>query len=418
MKRTPIIFLLLCLLGTSPLAADELILLDGRTFTGSVSVEGDTVVVSVEYGSMRFAKSEVARIVFNDTPEVAFARRLEAIRQDSPRELYALAVWAREKGLAEKSAELCSKVLELDPNHEQAHRQLGHVRVDTGWVDFAKGLELARSRLAAGSAETLLKGLLPELIEAAEGPDVRTVRDLLGRAYLRLGRYEDARKTFAALAKDTRSTDAFLYAVLAELLGEHEDGMYVLQETYPPTAKLLGSEAPASLPPGPAPLSHPLAVKAALRDRARELIQEGRKVLDAATELEASDPDLARSRYAAAGRVFDKADVLTDGIARSYRIEMARRQIASLRRDVKVEAEKFDDEANQLGERKLSASDYRTKVRRLIYLADKVRTDLKEIMKIAKPYSRELILEVKFAERDLAIMDKMRQNLTEELDER
>ena len=56
--------LLTCLVGllAGPAWADRLVLVDGRSFTGTVMIEEETVLVVLPYGSLRFPKDKVARI--------------------------------------------------------------------------------------------------------------------------------------------------------------------------------------------------------------------------------------------------------------------------------------------------------------------------------------------------------------------
>lgn len=417
MIRAAASFCLIALLAASAWG-DRLILVDGRRFTGEVTVEEDSVLIVMAMGSMRFPKDQVAKILLKDTPRVELNKRLETVDRSDARQLFEVAEWAADNDLSAEADKLHREVLALQPEHAGAHRALGQVKIDGHWRELPRAMELARSKLAAGQYRALLDFVLPDLELAARHRDrkeIPRIRLLAAEAKLRSGDFAEAATAFSELGKNARSPRQLRYAAIAEILVAHPDGMYVLTEPYPPAASLLGAGTP-SLPRGPASLRDPLAMRAALLARAKAHIQAGRKEMRAAAALETRDPDAARAKYAAAERTFDKADALVPLISRSYRVEIARRRIRSLRDRCTAGARKFDKEMKALGRRTLSAAAFRTKVLRLIYLLDKVRADLKEVTKIAEPYSRELVLEVEWAQSDLKTMDRMRSVLTKELD--
>jgi hypothetical protein len=400
--------------------ADLVVLNDGRTFSGVVTIDGDTVVVTMAYASLRFPKEQVARIVPHETPEGNLAKRLAGVDANDPDALYELAEWAADNALPRRARALYARVLRLDADHAGAHRALGHVALDGRWLAFDEAVELARSRLAAGRHRMLRTGLLPTLEDAARRTNkakLPAVRRLIAHAQLRSGDFAQAAATFKALADQAPAAAGLRYATIAGILADHPDGMYVLAEPYPAAATLLDKDPPA-LTPGPASLADPLVLQAALLDRAKAHVAAGREIMDEAQTLEATDPASARARYLAAGRALDKADALVEGISRSHRVQIARRQIRSLWKDVRADGERLQEEVNALGVQRMSPTAYRRKVQRMLYLANRVRSDLQDILKVAEPYPRELIVMAKTAERRLETMDRMRQRLAGELDDK
>ena len=103
-------------------------------------------------------------------------------------------------------------------------------------------------------------------------------------------------------------------------------------------------------------------------------------------------------------------------MARSYRVEIARRRIAALRRRSDENAKRFDELLESLGRQKLSPAAYRNTVVRLIHYLDNVADDLDAVLAVAKPFSRELVFEVKWAELDRNRIEEMRRVLKKELD--
>lgn len=406
-----------CLVGMMPalVAADVVVMDDGRTFTGIVTLQDQIVIIQMPYGSVSLPRSKVLRIELKQTPQQELAAKLEAIDEGDAKSLAALAVWAGEHGLVRESSQLCERVLNLDSDNAQARRGLGFLRIDGKWQPFDKALEMARSRLAAGQYETLLKSILPALEEmAASQKKLPEVRDLLGHTQLRAGKFAAAAKVFADLATKAGGPKAFRYRVIAEILEENTDGMYVLTEPYPASAGLLDSKVLVKA--GPASLSRPEVLAAALRDRAREQIAVGRKLMEEGKKLDASNPDLAKSKYLQALHVFDVADSLVGNITGSWRVEIARCRITAIRKHTDTGARKFDGALEDLGKKELSRKEYREAVTKLIYHINNVSSGLKEIRALAEPHPRELVLEAKWAQEDLKKLDAMREVLAAELD--
>ncbi len=395
-------------------AGDKLVLLDGRTFTGTVTVEGQSVRIDMPYGTLRFAREEVLLIDFKDTPETKLAKKLAKTHLDDPDALFKLAEWATANSLDRQADTLYELILKLETDHQGARRRMGFVRIDGTWLEFDVALELARSKLAAGQYRPLLKDVLPALDAAAGTAERRRkVRELIGISQLRSKDFAAAEKTFTELSA-IDSDDAPRYATIAEILKSSKDGMYVLTEPYPPQGRLVASSG-ERLEAGPVSLAKPQVLQAALREKAKKEIDAGRKLLSEALKSEATDPEAAKGRYFQASQAFDRAESLVANIARSWRIEICRRRIAVARKDIDLGAQKFVREQETLGHRNLSAADYRGKLLRLMHRLNSVRGDLQNILTIAKPYPRELVLEVGWAQADLKQIAKMRQTLMEEL---
>jgi len=397
-------------------SADKVILTDGRTFTGTVDVEGDTVLITVPYGTLRFPKTQVERIELRDTPEQEFRKKLGEAALDDPNGLFYLAQWAQENSLDRQAGDLYALILKLDADHTQTRRALGFVRIHETWLTFPKALQQARGKLEAGSYTALLEDVLPVLRDAAVTKAHRMdVAKLLGYTQLRSRLFPAAMETFADLADKADPPESVRFGAIQKVLKDNRDGMYILRETYPQGTRLLGGAA-AAIRPGPASLANPRVLDAALKDLAKNDIAAGRELMKDARKLEPSDPDAAWKKYAQAEQVFDRADALVATITRSYRIEIARRKIASLRKDADTDARKFDEAMGALGLKDVSPQAYRTMVLRLIHHLDSTRDNLTRIRGIAEPYAQELVLEIKWAELDLKRIEGLRRILISELD--
>ncbi len=410
---------ILCVLAVAaPLAlGDRLTLVDGRSFSGIVTVKDDTVEIELTYGTLQFSADEVLDIEYKETLESQFRRMMRRTPEDDPNALCALGEWASENGLTHQARELFQSVLKLDPNHSSAHRGLGHVQIDKKWRKFDEAVELGRSKLEAGKYEDLLDNILPEMETAAGGGKrLVAVWTLKAHAQLRSRQFAEAYETFQQLTDKAKGPAKLRCAAIAEILSDNGDGMYVLSEPHPPAVGLLG-HAGRSYPPGPASLADPIVLQAALRDSAKEEVEIGRVLMDEAAQLEPADPDVAKARYAQAVKAFDHADALVPDISRSYRVEIVRRKVAAARKDIEGDSGSFDREMEDLGRAGMSPQEYRDRIVRMIHSLDNVRRGLQEVLELAAPYPRELVLEVKWAELDLKRIEEMRKTLTAELNE-
>lgn len=405
-------------------AADKLVLTDGRVFTGIVSVESDTVQITVPYGTLRFVKTMVERIEIMDTPEQEFRKKLANTALDDPNAVYDLAQWAGGNTLARQAADLYALILKLDANHAGTHKALGHIRIGKSWLGFDAAFQQARGKLEAGSYSILLEDILPALRAAATTrQQALEIMALLGDTQLRSRLFGPAEATFGDLSESARKAEppatdlATRSAMIAEILHANADGMFVLREAYPPTAPLLGGTV-AHVMAGPASLANPLVLEAALRDEAKKEIEVGKKLLDEAQKLSATDPDAAGMKYALADQHFRKADAMVPNIARGHRVDITRRKIAAIRKDADADARDFDDQMAKLGVKDMAPLAYNTMILRMIHHLDRTREDLKSIMKLAQAYPKELVLELKWAELDLTKIENMRKILVTELDGR
>lgn len=415
-----------CLIAilASTAAADKLVLTDGRVFVGTVSVESDTVQIAVAYGTLRFDKTMVERIELMDTPEQEFRKKLAETDLNDPNALFTLAQWAGQKRLSRQATDLHKLILKLEPGHAGAHKGLGHIKIGNKWQPFDAAFDQARGMLEAGSYELLLAEILPALKEVAPTrAKSMEVTELVGYAQLHSRQFMRAEATFSELAESAGKSEppaadlACRAMTIAEILHANSDGMYVLKEAYPPAAALLGSSQ-KQVDPGPASLARPLVLEAALRDAAKKQIEAGRELLEEAQKLSVTEPDVGAMKYALAEKAFGRADAMIPNIARAHRVDIARRKIASLRKDADADAKDFDDQMAKLGVKDMPATTYNTMILRMIHHLDSTRDDLKRIVELAEAYPKDLVLELKWAQIDLTRIENMRKILITELDGR
>jgi hypothetical protein len=158
-----------------------------------------------------------------------------------------------------------------------------------------------------------------------------------------------------------------------------------------------------------------LVLKAALHAAARDVVDAGGELMDAARQLETKQPAKAHVKYKQAAHTFAQANALVPGIARSHRIEAVRRRIALVRNEVDADAAKLDAHIRTLAQRDLSPEQWREKLLAMIRRVDRICPPLEQVLALAEPYPRELFLEIQWAEADLKKMQAARDLLVEEL---
>lgn len=129
----PLAFLLALLVPALPASADELVLKNGAILSGVVTEQGENVILQLDIGSMTIAKSQVREIRRSEDPLKEFeGKREKAVTAEDHHQL---GLWARQKGLVTRANDMFRKALSLGPDHEEAHRALGHEKVDGAWMD-------------------------------------------------------------------------------------------------------------------------------------------------------------------------------------------------------------------------------------------------------------------------------------------
>jgi hypothetical protein len=119
--------------------ADVLVLQNGGRIEGTLlsakqSPRDKYVIETASGGKLTFDKSQVKEVIGQSQSEEEY----EKVRRDYPDTVdgqMALAVWCREHNLPRQREKHLGRVLELDANHAEAHRLLGHMRVDGFWKD-------------------------------------------------------------------------------------------------------------------------------------------------------------------------------------------------------------------------------------------------------------------------------------------
>jgi hypothetical protein len=172
---------LLAVLAVSFAGADEIVLLSGGRLMGIAREEGDTVVVETTYGIVSVPRDQVISIdkTKRSLIEEFKAREAETDYKDAG-SLWDLARWAKDNNLPRQAKTILQKVVELNPNHEFARRELGYYLFQGQWLTYdemmmAKGFVRHRNKWLTSSERELM--VRAEFEEKVRKDEERRKRD-------------------------------------------------------------------------------------------------------------------------------------------------------------------------------------------------------------------------------------------------
>jgi hypothetical protein len=97
--------------------ADVVELKSGWKAEGEVTEAEDAVTVRLKGGrTVSYPRSEVERIVRQETPQQAFEKKFEAVNRNDLKALQNLASWCRVNGLGPEAVKCAERMLEIDPD--------------------------------------------------------------------------------------------------------------------------------------------------------------------------------------------------------------------------------------------------------------------------------------------------------------
>lgn len=112
--------------------ADEVELTDGRIIEGKVQDLGDEVRLCRGANSITFPRSMIRKITYKPTREEDYEARKKEVKDKDGH--LRLARWCKEAGLKDGAREQYLKVLEFEPDNEEAHEYLGHRKFEGRWL--------------------------------------------------------------------------------------------------------------------------------------------------------------------------------------------------------------------------------------------------------------------------------------------
>jgi HEAT repeats/PBS lyase HEAT-like repeat len=107
--------------------------IEGQLVDPDRDSSADYTILTASGGRITVARSEVARIVRRSPAEEEYERRAQAAADNADAH-WQLAQWCRENDLRDQYRDQLARVLELDPNHEQARQALGQQKNDSKWM--------------------------------------------------------------------------------------------------------------------------------------------------------------------------------------------------------------------------------------------------------------------------------------------
>ncbi len=129
MKQTLVILCAAAALAlTATAVADDVILKDGRRFTGEILKESsDVVIIRTVGGHMEFRRSEVLQVVWKTEPKKIYRQRQGALDAKAVTGRLELARWCIAQGLDAEARHELETVLRLDPRNADAPALLAKI---------------------------------------------------------------------------------------------------------------------------------------------------------------------------------------------------------------------------------------------------------------------------------------------------
>jgi hypothetical protein len=119
------------------LFADIVHLKNGKKVEGEVAPGAKPGTVEIRTGegtSVTIPDGDVLKIEKLPSPLEDFERKRQALPAGDLDALDDLLLWTRERRLGTKAKAVSRKILEIDPNHEEARKELGYVLFENRWV--------------------------------------------------------------------------------------------------------------------------------------------------------------------------------------------------------------------------------------------------------------------------------------------
>lgn len=320
MPRWAAAFLLVAL--TAPAAADIIYMKDGRKIEGTITDKGDQYSVKTKFGTIFVKKSEVDRVEM--PPAGEYAGKAAALDAKDADGHFRLGLWCRERSLSAEAAAEFQKAVDADPNHEGAHKALGHARLGERWATAMELLDAAEAHLRAGETEQarlILKPIADGAADTIDAESQRRLWDDMTVLELRENRLPQAREAvekWAALAPESERASA---AARARVVRDSPDGKFSVRDddliTLAPDPADAGSPP---LKPGRLPLWDRRVQRIAQRTMGMKEVEKGIQLMKEA-EGAVAEPFRAATLLDSAEDCFDRANHIVKDIALPQQIE-------------------------------------------------------------------------------------------------
>lgn len=165
----------LAIFAVSIASADEIVLMNGGKLMGIAREDGESIIVETTYGTISVPRDQVLSIDKSKKSLVEEYKTHEAQTDfKDPQSVWDLAKWARDNNLPRQARQMMQKVIELNPNHEFARRELGFTIFQGQWLTYdemmmAKGFMKFRNKwLTPSERELMVKAEYEEKVRKDE----------------------------------------------------------------------------------------------------------------------------------------------------------------------------------------------------------------------------------------------------------
>ena len=241
------------------------------------------------------------------------------------------------KALKDEARREFVAAIAADAEHVKARAELGFIRRGSKWVKETQLLRSAQALHKLGNLDLCIKILTP-LSNSRDEENVKKPASLfLAEVYENQGQWDGAVSLYQAVEKlELSDRERTVVQARREVLASHPDGMYVVSAE---TAARMPAAGAAST--GMQSLSDSKVMQAALVDRAQMHLDAGKTAYERARRVDVVSPEDALELYDRAEAFFDRANYLSPDIARSFKIEIARKRIAWHGRKAEMSLAKF-----------------------------------------------------------------------------
>jgi hypothetical protein len=225
---------LFTLLACSAVLADEVELQSGAVIEGKVQDLGDSIKVTRSGSSIVYPKHMIKRITPKKTIEDVYEDKSKALKDGDVEGRLDLARWCVQQKLQKEAVLEFKKVVAASPDHEEARKGAGYVRLNERWLtedqaNEAKGLVRHKGRWMTPEEKNLEVALEEQKeLDAAILREIQTCLERIRstdekkrqEAIDRLSKIDDKQKVksyLAAITSSTRATRKFSYEELGRM---------------------------------------------------------------------------------------------------------------------------------------------------------------------------------------------------------
>ena len=116
------------------LLADVIVLKSGEKLEGKIISETATSLrIETPFGTTDVERTRVAKIERGQTPKDKYTERKAALKAGDVAGRWELALFCKENKLTKEWKKLLEEILAIDPQHDQANREVGRIQYDGKW---------------------------------------------------------------------------------------------------------------------------------------------------------------------------------------------------------------------------------------------------------------------------------------------